>query len=179
MTNETTRDDQVSLDSADLEALAARVRTIVDIRDRKYGLPAKTYPKCFIGSETVAQLIVAGIAADEEDAVRIGNLLLNAGVFHHVQQAHPFKNKYLFYRFASDEDHGKVARKPDGSAVRWADFISPLTSAGDKALRYSRLSRNAIRIWPIWPRRTSKLVAFHRWMNTTPNFWICCIPKRG
>ena len=60
--------------------------------------------------------------------------MLNAGVFHHVQQAHPFENKYLFYRFASDEDHGKVARKPDGSAVRWADFIAPLTSAGDQDL---------------------------------------------
>ena len=38
------------------------------------------------------------------------------------------------YRFASDEDHGKVARKPDGNAVRWADFISPLTSANEQNL---------------------------------------------
>jgi hypothetical protein len=38
----------------------------------------------------------------------------------------------LFYRFLSDEDHGTVARKPDGSAVSWADFIAPLSSAEDK-----------------------------------------------
>jgi hypothetical protein len=69
------KDEQIYLDSADLEALTARVKTIFDIRDRKYGLPAKTYPKCFIGSEAVAQLIVEGIAAAEADAVRIGNRL--------------------------------------------------------------------------------------------------------
>jgi pyruvate/2-oxoglutarate dehydrogenase complex dihydrolipoamide dehydrogenase (E3) component len=127
---------EASFDNKDLEELTVRLKRVLDIRDRKYGFPSKTYRKCFVGSEAVAQLIKEGIAVDEEDAVRIGNMLLNAGSIHHVLDAHPFKNEELFYRFLSDEDHGSVTRKPDGSAVSWADFITPLTSAADKILTF-------------------------------------------
>ncbi len=126
MTQDERMDVEASFEDTDLEALTKRLRRVLDIRDRKYGFPAKTYPKCFVGSEAVAQLVKEGIASDEDDAVRVGNMMLNAGVFHHVLDAHAFKNENLFYRFISDEDHGSVGRKPDGSAVSWADFISPL-----------------------------------------------------
>ena len=134
MADEKDNGKEASFDSQDLEGLTKHVKGLLDIRDRTYGLPPKTYAMCFVGSEAVETLLREEIANDEADALRIGNMMLNAGVFHHVQQAHPFENKYLFYRFASDEDHGKAARKPDGSAVRWADFMAPLTSAGDKGL---------------------------------------------
>ena len=134
MTMEEQADVAASFDDADLEALKTRLKGVLDIRDRKYGFPSKTYPKCFVGREAVARLVQDGIAMDEEDAVRIGNMMLNAGVFHHVLDAHPFKNEELFYRFLSDEDHGSVAHKADGSDVSWSDFIAPLTSAQDKIL---------------------------------------------
>jgi pyruvate/2-oxoglutarate dehydrogenase complex dihydrolipoamide dehydrogenase (E3) component len=134
MTNEKHNDKEASFDGTGLEELTNHVKGILDIQDRTYGIPPKKYAMCFVGSEAVETLVRAEIANDEADALRIGNMMLNAGVFHHVQHAHPFENKYLFYRFTSDEDHGKVARKPDGSAVRWADFISPLTSANDQNL---------------------------------------------
>jgi hypothetical protein len=134
MTKEENGDAEASFENHDLEELTARLKRVLDIRDRKYGFPSKTYPKCFVGSEAVAQLVKEGLAMDEEDAVRIGNMMLSAGVFHHVLDAHPFKNEELFYRFISDEDHGSVARKPDGSDVSWSDFIAPLTSAEDKIL---------------------------------------------
>ena len=134
MTKDEHMDVEASFDNTDLEALAARVKHVLDIRDRKYGFPSKTYLKCFVGREAVSQLIEEGIASDEEDAVSIGNMMLNAGVFHHVLDAHPFENANLFYRFVADEDHGTVARKLDGSAVSWADFMAPLTSAEDQIL---------------------------------------------
>jgi pyruvate/2-oxoglutarate dehydrogenase complex dihydrolipoamide dehydrogenase (E3) component len=87
-----------------------------------------------VGTEAVQALIHENIASDEANAVCLGNMLLNAGVFHHVQHAHAFENAYLFYRFASDEDHGTVARQPDGKAVSWTDFIAPLTSERDVAV---------------------------------------------
>ncbi|MGB9437357.1 MAG: FAD-containing oxidoreductase, partial [Desulfobacterales bacterium] len=111
MTKDEHMDVEASFDNTDLEALAARVKAVLDIRDRKYGFPSKTYLKCFVGREAVSRLIEEGIAGDEEDAVSIGNMMLNAGVFHHVLDAHPFENANLFYRFVSDEDHGTVARK--------------------------------------------------------------------
>jgi pyruvate/2-oxoglutarate dehydrogenase complex dihydrolipoamide dehydrogenase (E3) component len=128
MVQEEHMEKEASFDSTHLEELTARVKQVLDIKDRKYGFPPKTFTKCFVGSEAVKQLVEEGIASDEEDAVRIGNMMLNAGVFHHVQDAHPFENKYLFYRFTSDEDHGTTARKPDGSAVSWEDFVSPVAA---------------------------------------------------
>jgi len=152
MTREERMDAEASFGNTDLEALTARVKQVLDIRDRKYGFPSKTYPQCFVGSEAVAQLVEEGIANDEEDAVHIGNMMLNAGVFHHVLDAHPFKNEDLFYRFLSDEDHGSLARKPDGSAVSWADFVAPLTSAEDKSLT----------LQPELPERDPELASFEQ-----------------
>jgi pyruvate/2-oxoglutarate dehydrogenase complex dihydrolipoamide dehydrogenase (E3) component len=68
-------DVEASFDSTDLEALTARVKQVLDIRDRKYGFPSKTYPQCFVGREAVVQLVEEGIANDEEDAVHIGKTL--------------------------------------------------------------------------------------------------------
>ena len=127
-------DGEASFDPADIEKLANDLKQIFDIRDRKYGLPSKVYPKSFVGREAVQQMVAQGIAVDERDAVRIGNMLLNAGVFRHVHDAHAFKNKNLFYRFRADEEHGKMARKSDGSTVSWADFISPLNISQPSAL---------------------------------------------
>ena len=133
MTNEASKDTQATFDADNLEALTASVKRVLDIRDRKYGLPPKTYRKCFVGSEAVHTMVAEGIAGDDEDAVRIGNMMLNAGVLHHVLDAHLFENKNLFYRFISDEDHGMAAREIDGRAVSWADFIAPLSSEEDRA----------------------------------------------
>lgn len=124
MVREKGLNEHVSLGNEDLMSLADEFRSMVDIRNRKYGFPAKTYENCFIGEEAVARLIETGMATDEEDAVRLGNLLMDGGVFHHVQRAHSFKNEYLFYRFATDEDHGGVTPdKGARAAIRWTDFL--------------------------------------------------------
>jgi len=130
MSKQNSNDEQVSLENTDLKELRRSLRSIVDIRDRQYGFPPKTYESCFVGSEAVAQMIEKELAADEEDAVRLGNVMMHAGIFHHVQRAHAFKNAYLFYRFASDEDHGGLPDAvADGSAVKWSDFLGILTLA--------------------------------------------------
>ena len=77
-------------------------------------------------------MIQAGIAADDQDAVRIGNLLVEAGVFRHVLNEHPFKNEFLFYRFAADADRGTASSKPDGANVSWADFLTSYTDGRDE-----------------------------------------------
>jgi pyruvate/2-oxoglutarate dehydrogenase complex dihydrolipoamide dehydrogenase (E3) component len=129
MSKKNSDDEQVSLESTDLKELRSSLRVIVDLRDRQYGFPPKTFESCFIGSEAVAQMIKNGLAADDDDAVRLGNVMLHAGIFHHVQRAHAFKNEYLFYRFASDEDHGGLPDAvADGSSVKWSDFLGILTS---------------------------------------------------
>lgn len=134
MTSKNHEELRASFDDQGLKSLTQRIQQIFDIQDRTYGFPAKTYPKCFVGSEAVAELVKEGIAFDEGNAVNIGNMLLDAGVFHHVLDEHAFKNEKLFYRFIVDEDHGNVARKTDGSKVSWADFVAPLTDPEGKLM---------------------------------------------
>ena len=184
MTQEERMDVAASFEDTDLEELTTRLKRVLDIRDRKYGFPSKTYPKCFVGSEAVAQLIKGRIAVDEEDAVRIGNMMLNAGVFHHVLDEHPFKNEKLFYRLFSDEDHGTVARKLDGSAVSWADFIAPLTNPEDQAMTlqpdiperdpnlasFAQVDLEACGVSPLDEHNTRMLDLLHpkQWVNPEP-----------
>lgn len=124
MSQKKDNNEQVSLNSKELDEIGNGFRAIVDIADRKYGFPAKTYTDCFVGEEAVQKLVDTRMAADEQDAVRLGNLMLQGGIFHHVQRAHSFKNEFLFYRFASDEDHGKLSKNQLGEdAVKWSDFL--------------------------------------------------------
>jgi hypothetical protein len=50
MTKEERMDVAASFDDTDLEELTVRLKRVLDIQDRKYGFPSKTYPKCFVGS---------------------------------------------------------------------------------------------------------------------------------
>lgn len=104
-------------DSIDLETLAGALRANVAIKDRRYRL--RTYPQCFVGSEAVRWLVDSGIAADVDQAVALGNALLDEGVIHHVVRDHRFENRELYYRFAGDEDHGAVP----GSAPSWLEVL--------------------------------------------------------
>lgn len=72
----------------------------VDIRDRRFGL--HVYSHCFVGSEVV-QWFMKNQLASREEAVRLGQILVQRGIIHHVADEHPFKDAYLFYRFFTDE----------------------------------------------------------------------------
>ena len=177
-------DSAAAFEEDGLEKLAARLRRTLDIGDRKYGFPPKTYARCFVGNEAVRRLIEENIAADEADAVRIGNMLLSAGVFHHVQHAHTFKNEFLFYRFASDEDHGAAARKAEGELVSWADFLSPLVHGEGPLLslqpavpprdpdfaRFNQIDLDACGVAPLDEHNAKLLDCTHprAWVDPTP-----------
>ncbi len=142
-------DEAVELSGEDLGELAAQLRALVDIRDRTYGFPQRSYERCFVGSEAVSAMVARGMAADAGDAVRIGNLLLGASVLGHVLGEHPFRNEALFYRFSEDGGHGETARRPDGAAVSWSDFIAP--SVADEG---------AQNLQPALPPRDALLASF-------------------
>ena len=117
-----TQDITASDSEAELNELTTVFRNLVDIADRKHRF--RTYEKCFVGSEACAALVKAGVAHDIQQAETIGNLLLQAGVFHHVVREHAFKNEKLFYRFTEDEDHGSVEKDEQGRAVTWYELIA-------------------------------------------------------
>lgn len=68
----------------------------------------RTYKDSFLGSEAVEYMVSSGMTSCAEDALRLGNALLEAGLLAHVMRDHDFQDKPLFYRFTADEDHGTV-----------------------------------------------------------------------
>eukprot|EP00188_Purpureofilum_apyrenoidigerum_P000290 Plantae.Rhodophyta-Purpureofilum_apyrenoidigerum.ctg11204.p1 GENE.Plantae.Rhodophyta-Purpureofilum_apyrenoidigerum.ctg11204~~Plantae.Rhodophyta-Purpureofilum_apyrenoidigerum.ctg11204.p1 ORF type:complete len:557 (-),score=72.25 Plantae.Rhodophyta-Purpureofilum_apyrenoidigerum.ctg11204:323-1993(-) len=88
------------------EALYSRMRDPdhgVKIEDRRWNF--RQYSKCFIGAELVNWLIdnVDG-SLEREDAVEMGQNLLNAGILHHVTKSESFADQHYFYRFQEDEE---------------------------------------------------------------------------
>ncbi|KJE92479.1 hypothetical protein CAOG_08700 [Capsaspora owczarzaki ATCC 30864] len=98
-----------------LDILAARMMSSLEVKDRKFLL--RTYKDCFVGTEAVDWLLSRGVAEDEEDAVRIGNLMIKNNLFQHVTLDHLFKNENLFYRYTSTygSDLDSVLASPPGA----------------------------------------------------------------
>ena len=90
------------LTEKDLEKLIAEMRSAngLKISDRNYYL--NFYPACFVGSEAVDWLVNKQNYKREE-AIEIGQIILEKGIIHHVTDEHSFKDAYLFYRFYVDE----------------------------------------------------------------------------
>lgn len=89
-------------DTTGLVALARLLRENIDIKDRRYRI--RLYPKCFLGSEAVAWLVASGHAGGVNQATKLGNRMIRAGLFHHVHHEHLLEDAKLFYRFVMDEN---------------------------------------------------------------------------
>lgn len=105
--------------------VAEQLRAGVEIKDRRHYL--RVFKNCFVGSDAVAFMVSSGMTSCAEDAVALGNALLDAGLLAHVVRDHDFQDKALFYRFTADEDHGTVGEgkgrvlcKAKGGQANWA-----------------------------------------------------------
>ena len=87
----------------------------LDIKDRKYS--SKIYKNCFIGTEFVQWLIRNNHASGIEEAVSIGNKMLDKDFLFHVLRDHKFKNEALFYVFIEqDKERGHA-----DPTISWKD----------------------------------------------------------
>ncbi|NES22470.1 MAG: mechanosensitive ion channel protein, partial [Symploca sp. SIO3E6] len=95
-------EQQSLLERIDVDALIKQMRGEggLEITDRKYRL--KFYRNCFVGFEAVKWLMKTQKATQAE-AIRLGQMLVEQKVIHHVEDQHDFKDGYLFYRFYLDE----------------------------------------------------------------------------
>ncbi|MDJ0649549.1 MAG: hypothetical protein QNJ60_12665 [Xenococcaceae cyanobacterium MO_188.B19] len=86
----------------EIEKVIEKMRNIggIKIKNRRYKL--RIYPNCFIGSEAV-EWIVENLNLSTEQAIKLGQRLIDEKFIHHVLDRHDFQNEYLFYRFYWDE----------------------------------------------------------------------------
>ncbi|MEM8672369.1 MAG: DEP domain-containing protein [Cyanobacteria bacterium P01_G01_bin.67] len=93
---------KANLNRISLRQLAQEMRSEqgVEIKTRRHKL--KLYQRCFVGKEAV-DWIATKTKLSREDAVHLGQKMIDKGIFHHVLDNHPFQDEELFYRFNADE----------------------------------------------------------------------------
>ncbi|MEQ8972743.1 MAG: hypothetical protein RIE73_20385 [Coleofasciculus sp. C1-SOL-03] len=91
-----------TLTETELEALVAAMRGAdgVEIKDRRYR--GNLYPHCFIGAEAV-EWLAQRIQGSRQEAICIGQMLIDSGIIHHAIDDYPFQDDYSFYRFYRDD----------------------------------------------------------------------------
>ena len=91
------------LAAVDIEALVTAMREPggLEIKDRRDHL--NFYPACFIGSEAVEWLVQTQNCTREE-AIQLGQILIERRIIHHVLDEYPFRDDYFFYSFYADEE---------------------------------------------------------------------------
>jgi hypothetical protein len=115
----------------DTGEIAARMRASagVPLSERRYRL--KWYPRCFVGSEAVDWL-VRGYGLTREEAVDLGEHLLDRGVIHHVVKEQPFSDGSFYYRFGGLDPKldaieidalAAAMRDPDGLDIRERTYL--------------------------------------------------------
>ncbi|MEO0373667.1 MAG: mechanosensitive ion channel domain-containing protein [Cyanobacteria bacterium P01_A01_bin.17] len=93
---------QTPFQRLDIDRLTNQMRSQdgIEIKDRAYRL--RSYPKSFLGCEAVDWLMrTQGVSTQE--AIELGQTLMDRGVIHHVTDEQPFQDGYFFYRFYDDE----------------------------------------------------------------------------
>ena len=95
-----TFEDQLTEIDLDRLVKAMRGANGLKITGRCYHL--NYYPLCFVGSEAVDWL-VKHQGFSREQAIELGQILVERNIIHHVSDEHSFQDSYLFYRFCSDD----------------------------------------------------------------------------
>ncbi|MGF1540285.1 MAG: hypothetical protein ACFCU5_07510 [Pleurocapsa sp.] len=89
-------------DRISLKQLALQMRgdNGLKIKARRHKL--KLYHHCFLGNESV-DWIVEQLKISRQDAIKLGQKMIDKKIFHHVLDEHQFKDEPIFYRFYEDE----------------------------------------------------------------------------
>jgi len=103
-------DESPNVDAIDLDLVAQEGRQGgFDVRDRVWH--GQAYPAVFLGSEA-HQWLKRFYGLGDAGALQLGQRLLEAHLFRHVVDEHPFAAKPLFYRLTSDRLRGNPAPVP-------------------------------------------------------------------
>eukprot|EP00180_Rhodochaete_pulchella_P002321 Plantae.Rhodophyta-Rhodochaete_pulchella.ctg3514.p1 GENE.Plantae.Rhodophyta-Rhodochaete_pulchella.ctg3514~~Plantae.Rhodophyta-Rhodochaete_pulchella.ctg3514.p1 ORF type:complete len:452 (-),score=51.63 Plantae.Rhodophyta-Rhodochaete_pulchella.ctg3514:118-1473(-) len=137
----TLSDEHELRDSMDMMRLIEEFRHGAEIRDRKFH--TKQYRNCFVGCDAVQWLVDAGYARNVDEAVSVGNQMMEQGVFSHVSHDHSFENKFLFYRF---EEESKIDRRRLSRSIScWLQKKKPLSQKTEKVVFHPQdLSSDAL-----------------------------------
>ena len=106
-----------------LTSIYQQLLTSVEVRERVWN--GTRFSKCFLGNECVNCMVqlevsVMQIAKTVEEAVSIGNALLQKQYVAHVTHSQLFANEDIFYRFRAHEE-----QREDHEPRPWLNYLFP------------------------------------------------------
>jgi len=81
--------------------IADKLKKGITIKDRRSYF--KVYPSCFVGQEAVQWLLKNAPSKTKEEALFLGQKLMDEGIFCHFSEDHQFQDAKLFYKFNTPE----------------------------------------------------------------------------
>jgi len=83
-----------------IEEVSKKFRASIKVQPYRFRFT--TYQSCFSGRDAVDWFVVNSVdlgAIGRQEAVALGNLLLQKGLFFHIQKKHDFQDKMFYYQF--------------------------------------------------------------------------------
>jgi len=83
-----------------MEAVSTKFKASIKLQPYRFRFA--TYQSCFSGRDAVDWFVVNSVevgSIGRQEAVALGNLLLQKGLFYHIQRKHDFQDKMFFYQF--------------------------------------------------------------------------------
>jgi len=116
---------QVFSNVGEVDEVFARFRAGVTLRNRRYW--NRVYPSCFVGHEAIGWL-KSELGISTEEAIDMGNTMMEMGYIRHVTNEHGLENKNLFYQVT--DSGNKVLKMNDSfeasSPTAIAQFRKPM-----------------------------------------------------
>lgn len=108
--------DRTTLTDAQIEGIVERMRGQhgIALGDHRYFL--RVYRDCFVGREAV-DWMTKELDVSRDEAVDLGQLLVEKGHLHHVLDEHGFEDGHFFYGFTDEASGAKARASSRGSAV--------------------------------------------------------------
>jgi hypothetical protein len=91
-----------NLDRISLKQLAVEMRGDNGLKIKARRQKLKLYHHCFLGNESI-DWIVERLKISRQDALKLGQKMIEKKLFHHIVDEHQFKDEPLLYRFYEDE----------------------------------------------------------------------------
>jgi len=124
-----------------LEQKAKAFESGVPVKTHRYHM--QSYPNTFVGCKAVDFIVKSGLADSRIAAVELGrDFVKHANLFHHVTGDHEFRDDWLFYRFADEND--RVCISPSMMSLRVSGSSSD--AAGISLETIGEIVRNGITV---------------------------------
>lgn len=123
--------------SIDVDVIGKKFKGSIQLKPYRFRFV--TYQNCFSGKDAVDWFCVNSVetgSIGRLEAVALGNLLFQKGLFFHIQRKHDFQDKMFYYQFVEGVAGRPASGVPDGAKSVLMDIAPSTIKKEGWLLRY-------------------------------------------